>query len=34
MAYLMSKYKIKTNDALEKIRKIYPKAEPNFGFLV
>ena len=34
MAYLMTKYKIKADEALEKVRMLYPKADPNFGFLI
>lgn len=34
LAYYIWKYRIETEPCLEKLRLIYPKAEPNLGFLI
>jgi hypothetical protein len=34
LAYLISKYALSTEQALDKVRQVYPKADPNFGFLL
>jgi hypothetical protein len=34
IAYYIWKYRIETEPCLEKLKLIYPKAEPNLGFLI
>jgi len=34
IAYLMKKFNWKFEEIFEYIKKIYPKADPNYGFII